>query len=108
MLDVLPMYEKVTLTGGTGLDDWGLPIKGEPVEVDAHYRYNTERKAIATSDGDEVVYTADIYLPFDTGINYDSTVEFIDDLGETVSKKPLSVQHKKDFWGSPVILKVVV
>lgn len=108
MLDLLPLNEVITLKGSDGLDDWGLPVKAEPRDVAAHCRYNTQRKTIPTASGTEVVYTADIYLPFSTDINYETTVEFIDDGGLEISKKPLSIQRKKDFWGGPVILKVVV
>lgn len=108
MLDLLPMRDMIKVTNSGGLDDWGMPIESKPVEIYGNYRYNTKRSTIATDNGDEITYSADVYLPYDTEISYDSTITFIDELGTEVKKQPITIQHKRDVWGSPMVLRVVV
>lgn len=108
MLDLLPMRDLIILSNSGGYDDWGLPIEKPPLGIYGNYRYNTTRSKIITDNGDEIVYSADVYLPYDTDISYDTTIQFVDELGTEVAKKPITIQHKRDVWGSPMVLRVVV
>lgn len=102
------MTDTIEIHSSGGLDDWGLPIKSEPVNVRGRYMYNSKRDRISTANGDEIVYSADIYLPYETDISYDHTLKIVDVMGNTVKKKPLVIQHKRDFWGTPLMLRVVI
>lgn len=108
MLDLLPMKDTVAVQLEDGYDDWGNAIPLDPVEYRAYVRYNTTSEKIAGINGDEVVYNANVYLPYNSIVTYESKVTFEDSLGEKVTKTPIRIQYKKDFWGGPQILRVVV
>lgn len=108
MLDIVPMNDKVKIKQPDGLDEWGIAKTGDPEEVNCHFRYNTEKNNVIAGNGEEVTYTADIYLYVAQDIGYKSTVVFEDDNGHEIEKKPLSIHNKKDYWGTAVIKRVVV
>lgn len=108
MLSILPMNQTITIYGKDGLDDWGKPIKAEPRTSKGHFRYNSTKDTVVGNNGDEVVYTANIYLPSDTEADYESEFEFSDPYGAKVSGKPIRIQLKRDIWGYPMMLRVVI
>lgn len=108
MLPLLPMNQKILISPQESYDDWGKPIQSEPYEVAGHYRYNSTRETVVGNNGDEVVFTANIYLPWRTDVDYDVEVGFIDELNHKVSKKPIRLQLKRDLWGTPMLLRVVI
>lgn len=105
---MIPMFDEITIITSGGLDDWGLPTAGKEITVDCQIRYNTDRNSVVSGNGDEVVYTADIYLDYDVGIDYDSVIKFIDAGGKEVKKKPISIDPKRDFWGEPILKQVTI
>lgn len=110
MLNFLPMTHKVTVTSASlQLDAWGLPVtNGSIKEHRARVTYNTSRKTIQVSSGEEIVYTAEILLEGVPAINFSDSIKFTDSIGNDLEKKPLSIQYKNDFSGCPVLVKVVV
>lgn len=110
MLNFVPMVHKVTVTSASKeLDAWGLPVASSyEIEYRARVTYNTSRKTIQVTSGEEVVYTAEILLEGVPAITFSDTIMFTDSIGNSVEKKPLSIQYKNDFSGSPILVKVVV
>lgn len=108
MLPLLPMNQRILIYPQESYDDWGKPIQSEPYEVAGHYRYNSTRETVIGNNGSEVVFTANIYLPTDTKVNYENKVGFIDELGEDISKPPIRIQLKRDLWGTPMLMRVVI
>jgi len=108
MQPILPMIDTATFIGSEKLNDWGLPEQGDSKEVDCQIRYNSEKNQVVGSNGEEVVYTADIYVSYDEQVDYDTTIKFTDAGGKVVEKSPISIQHKRSFWGEPMIKQVVV
>lgn len=107
MLSILPMIDEITLIYENGSDDWGLPVVDKEEDVKGHFRFNTERNTIPTASGDEVTYTADVYFPVGTNLDYSTKLKYVTS-EDTVEKTPLSIERKRDFWGKPVVIKVVV
>lgn len=108
MNSILPMVDDIKLFKSGGYDDWGQLIVDDPIVVKGNYHYNSTRETVVGNDGDEVVFTANIYFPVATEINYETTVFFEDLYGNRVEKKPIRIQPKRDAWGIPLILRVVV
>ena len=108
MLNILPMIDTLTIYGQEGYDDWGQTVAKDPVEVKGNLHYNSTRDLVVGSNGDEVVYTANIYFPVGTKVDYESTIYYKDDYGNELRKKPIRIQAKRDAWGTPLILRVVV
>lgn len=108
MLALLPMNQEIIIKPKGIIDDWGKPVPGEPFTEMGHYRYNSTKETVVGNNGEEVVFTANIYLPSNTEVGYDSKVGFTDIPNGEVSKKPIRIQHKRDMWGTPVMLRVVI
>lgn len=108
MLPLLPMNQKILIYPQDSYDNWGKPIQSEPYEVAGHYRYNSTRETVVGNNGDEVVFTANIYVAPKTKVDYDAKVGFIDEFGQDISKKPIRLQMKRDIWGTPMMLRVVI
>lgn len=108
MLDILPMNDPITLYPEDEYDDWGFPTKADPIKVMGHYRYNSTRDTVVGNNGDEVVYTANVYLPVGSEVTYETTVEFEDYYGQKIEGKPIRIQPKRDIWGAPIMIRVVI
>lgn len=105
---MIPLFDTVSIISSNGLDEWGLPKEDEEESIDCQIRYNTDKESVVSGNGDEVVYTADIYMDYDENVTYDSLIKFTDAGGKEVESKPLSIDPKRSFWGDPLLKQVVI
>lgn len=108
MLDFLPMPDTVEIINTTGIDDYGRPIKGTSDPVACRIQHNSARESIAVAGGEEIVFSATILLRGVPAITYDSLIKYTDSFNGVQEVAPLSLQVKRDLFGKPLMVKVVV
>lgn len=108
MLPLLPMNQVILIYPEEAYDDWGNPTLSDPIEVMGHYRNNSTKETVVGNNGDEVMYRANIYLPANTEVTYESQVGFIDHFEHEIVGAPIRMQLKRDIWGSPMMMRVVI
>lgn len=101
---VIPLKQRVRITKPGGLDEWGNPIPDETLE----YKCRVDEKSELVRDrtGKEVVSSARILIEKLVDVGYDDTVEFTNELGQTIRRTPLNISVIRDFTGKPWFTEV--
>jgi len=109
MLDLLPStIDKITVYSNPKSDDWGqLTYTNEKV-FPCRVSFNSSRKKITTSKGDEVVYTASLSMNGLKDIRYSDKIEYKDFVDNWHKKDILSIEYKRDLSGEVIMTKVIV
>lgn len=101
---VIPLKQTVRITKPGGLDEWGNPIPGETLEYKC--RVDEKSELVRDKTGKEVVSSARILIEKLVDVGYDDTVEFTNELGQTIRRTPLNISVIRDFSGKPWFTEV--
>lgn len=93
------MKQTVTIRRPDGRDDWGNPIPGETYEYPC--RVDEKTQVITNQYGEEAVSSAEIMLWKLVDIRYDDVIEFTNELGVTIKRKPVKIEPLRWFDGKP-------
>lgn len=108
---IIPLKQTVTVIRAFGFDDWGNQIPGdeEPLaaRVDEGYKVVQQRGG-STVRSEEATSTARILFDKLAPINYDDTLRFTNELGETIERKPKEINVKRNVAGKPVLTEVLI
>lgn len=105
---IIPLKQTVKIYKKSGLDEWGNPISLPPVTL----RCRIDEGSYATNDqqaaqqGRVVVATARVLLDKLVDVSYDDELEYVDELGRTIRRKPLKINVKRDLGGKPLLTEV--
>ncbi|MBC9786718.1 hypothetical protein H1S01_19955 [Heliobacterium chlorum] len=103
---MIPMKQTVSIFKAGELDIWGKPSWGEAVSH--HCRIDTTSKRSVEVNGQVVVSTAEILLKGRVAVGFGDQIEWVDELGCTYMKTPVSIAIIRDFSGKPMFTKVVI
>lgn len=109
---LIPLNQYVTLykQSGNELDEWGNPIPADPVVLDARVDEGTfvtnDKESYVT--GKVVVAQVRVLLDGLADISYDDELEFVNELGQSIRRKPLKITIKRDFFGNPNMTEVML
>jgi len=111
---LIPLNQKVLVykrsEGDAGLDEWGNVIPNEPITLKAR----VDEGSFVTSDeesshtGKVVVAQVRVFLEGLADIGYDDEVEFVNELGRSVKKKPIRINVKRNFATKPELTEVLL
>lgn len=93
-------------SGSGEYDDYNRPLQTERI-VTAHVRYKL--KTVYGRDGEKVDSVAQVYIPFDEGINpitYAPRVELFTPAGVTQLGKAVRTTYGQDVAGNPHFVKL--
>lgn len=93
------MKQTVIVRRPGGKDVWNNPIPGEEFEYPCRIDEKTE--VVVNQLGEEVVSSAEILLWGLVDIRYDDTIEFTNEIGVKVSRKPTRIEVVRWFDGKP-------
>lgn len=109
MLDFIPMPHTVTVEKAGELDSWGEWISnGETSTHKARVFHNTKRETISLASGEDVVFTASIFLSGYVPVEYKDSIVWQDSRGREFRKRPLEIIERADLSGNVIGVKVVV
>lgn len=109
MLDFIPMPHSVSIEKSGELDAWGERIAtGETATYKARVSPNTKRESISIASGEDVVYTASIFLSGNVPVDYSDSIVWEDSVGRSYRKSPLEIVERTDLSGKVIGIKVVV
>lgn len=98
------MKQTITVKRSGGLDDWGKPIVGESVEMNARVEEVTE--SIRNHQGKEVVAGHRVILDKLADIRYEDAIQYTNELGVTIERNPQKVEVKRMLNGKPMLTMV--
>lgn len=107
---IIPLRQTITVYKKTGLDEWGNPIESPPITL----KCRVDESSHTTSDvqamqrGKVLVPEVRILLDKLADIGYDDEIEFTDENGRTIRKKPIRINVKRDFFGKPLLTEVLL
>jgi len=111
---LIPLNQKVLIhkrvEGNAGLDRWGNPVVSAPIVMKAR----VDEGSFVTSDqesyvtGKVVVFEIRVFLDGLANISYDDEIEFTNELGITVKRKPSRIKVKRNFAGNPDMTEVLL
>lgn len=107
----VPMKQNVKIhkQSSSKVDKWGMPIHEETtIDVKARIDSNYTKKTVSFGTGEDVVYTATILFKGLVDVRDSDLLEWVDDFGKVLKKKPLDVVTLNDLSGKVVMTKVVV
>jgi hypothetical protein len=108
---LVPMKQLITIdhAASTELDIWGKPLIPPQTTT---YKCRVDEGSYLTVDskqgstGDRVVATAKVLLDKLVKIGYDDYVSYTNELGDTIKRKPLRIDVKRNFAGKPILTEV--
>jgi hypothetical protein len=111
---LIPLNQEVQVhkrsDGDAGLDEWGNMIPNEPItlkaRVDEGSFVTTDKES--TQTGKVAVAQVRVLLEGLADIGYDDEVEFVNELGYVVKKKPIRISVKRNFASKPELTEVLL
>lgn len=99
---IIPLNQEITHFPSSSVSDgWGSTEKLDPVVLKA--RVETTSEVVRNPSGKEVVANLKIYLDGFPNITYDDDVQYVDENGYSVKRKPSSIDVKRMLGGNPVM-----
>lgn len=105
-MPLVGMHQTVIVTKAGVSDGWGHEKPGELIEYKA--RVSEQTKIVKNNLGKEAVSSMTILFDKLPDISYDDTIEFTNELGVTIKRKPLAIQPKRLLSGRAAITEVNV
>ena len=105
-MPIIPMNQTVTIHRPGGKDDWGRKIPGETIVL--HCRAEETTEVITNQYGEEATATLKLYFDKLADIRYDDTIEYVNELGVAVSRKPQRIEVKRWLSSQPALTVVYV
>lgn len=94
---IIPLRQEITIKKSGGYDEWGNPIPGE---TETHKcRVDEGSELIKDRTGREVVANARILLDKLVHVGYNDEITYTDELGHSVTRKPLKIRVLRNFSG---------
>lgn len=108
---IVPLKNEVTIKRGGGVDDWGNPIA--PVTFTLACRIDEGSKLTVSKTGglnNAETAVAEAKLLFDklADIRYNDEISFTNELGVTITRKPMSINVKRMITGKPILTEVFI
>lgn len=91
------MKQTILVRRPDGKNDWGTPIPGGTFKYPC--RVDEKTQVITNQYGEEAVSSAEIMLWKLVDIRYDDTIEFTNELGVTIKRKPVKIEPLRWFNG---------
>ena len=88
---LIPLKQTVTITPPGVTDEWGNSVAGAPYTLKA--RVDEYVKEVVNAAGDEVLAGFEITFNKIPDITYDHTIEYTDELGVTIKRKPIRIER---------------
>jgi hypothetical protein len=106
VMPIIPLKQSVIVTK-PGVDDgWGHPAPGETFT--AKVRVSEVTRIVNNQFGEEAVSSMTIIFDKLPDISYADTLTYTNELGVTISRKPLSIEPRRNFGGKPMLTEVFV
>jgi hypothetical protein len=104
-MPLIPMKQTVTITPQGETDSWGNVITpSTPYTLKCRAEETTAK--VQNQVGDEVVSSLTLYFDKLPNIKYDDTIEFINELGNTISGMPIKIEPVRGINGKPMMTNV--
>lgn len=105
-MPIIPLKQSVIVTK-PGVDDgWGHPAPG--ATFTAKVRVAEETRIVNNQFGAEVVSSMTVIFDKLPDVAYDDTLTYTNELGVTISRKPLSIEPRRGINGKPLLTEVFV
>lgn len=101
---IIPLKQRATVHKPTIVDDWG-EVTAEPPST-LKCRADEKTEVVKNPQGDEVV--SGVQLLFDKlpNITYDDVIEFTNEIGVAVKRKPVKIEPIRMINGKPTLTAV--
>lgn len=104
---IIPLKQRVIVRPPDGLPDkWGQTKPTDPVEYRA--RVSEEIRVVTNQYGEEAVASMTIYFDKLPDISYDHVIEYENEIGVKIARKPVSIEVKRHINGKPLLTLVGV
>lgn len=87
---LIPLKQTVNVYHESGRDEWGHITHEAPTVMKCRVDESTE--LVKNQAGDEVVSTLNVMFNRYPKINYDDYIEYIDEHGKAIKRKPLKIE----------------
>lgn len=108
---IIPLNNEITVTRGGDIDDWGNPtasvIFSLKCRVDEGSKV-TVSKSGGMNTSETVVASAKIIFDKLEDIQYTDEIAFTNELGQTIKRKPISINVKRMINGKPILTEVFI
>lgn len=102
----IPLKQTVTVVKPSSTDGWGVEVPGKTAVLKA--RVSEETRVVKNRHGEEAVSSMTIYLDRLADVTYDDTIQYTNELGVEIKRKPISIQPKRWINGKAVLTEVNV
>ncbi|MCD9024318.1 hypothetical protein [Cohnella silvisoli] len=103
---IIPLKQSVLITR-PGIDTgWGHATPGAETTLKA--RVTEETRIVKNQFGKEVVSSMSVIFDKLPQISYEDTLTFTNEIGVTISRKPLSIEPRRGIGGKPLLTEVYV
>lgn len=100
------MKQTVTVHKATASNGWGRGGTAEPITLMA--RVSEQTKTVVNNLGQEAVSSMSIYLDKQPNITYDDTIEYTNELGIKIKRKPIAIRPVRMLNARVVLTEVNV
>ena len=101
---LIPLNQKIKIHKPDGEDEWGYPIEGETVELEA--RVDEEINKVTNPAGDEVITSLEAIVDGLPDVKYDDEVEYEDELGRVTKRKPQLIEPIRMISGDAIMTSI--
>jgi hypothetical protein len=111
VMPIIPMKQKITVSRGGALDEWGNPTAGTTFELSCRIDEGSTLSKVRSegvSKGEETIADARIILDKLADIRYTDTISFTNELGETITRQPKEINVKRGIGGKPIMSEVLI
>lgn len=97
---VIPFKQTITLHKADASDDWGEYTTLPPITLKC--RVDETTSVVKNQIGEEVVSGMTVWLDKLADVSYDDTIEYTNELGVTVKRKPIKIEPVRGINGKPI------
>ena len=103
-MPIIPLKQRVIVHKPESIDDWGIGTPGEQIPMKCRADEKTE--VVKNKVGDEVVTSAQFLFDKLPNIAYDDEIEYTNELGVTIKRKPELIEPIRLINGKPTLTAV--
>lgn len=104
VMAIIPLKQIATIHKPAEVDDWGQVTPSEPIELKCRADERTE--VVKNQLGAEVVSGVQIMFDKLPNVSYDDEIEFTNELGDTIKRKPVNIEPIRMINGKPTLTVV--
>lgn len=101
---VIPLKQKALVHKPGSVDDWGEVTPGQTIEM--RCRADEKTEVVKNPQGEEVVSGVQFLFDKLPNIRYDDVIEYTNELGVTVKRKPVNIEPIRMINGKPTLTAV--